>query len=83
MTKMHKTRNGKSIPISEMSDKHLKNMISFIETKAEEGMSVAFGVGDAYPDSFDMDVDFYIGQEVLDFFNYQDYVDELNRRSGY
>ncbi len=78
--KIHKTKDVKIIPLNELELDHLKNIIKFIERKAEKGFIIA--VGGCYYDieSIWYDEIFYQGNEALEYLNYKDYVDELEKR---
>lgn len=77
--KIHKTKDGKIIPLNELELDHLKNIIKFIERKAKEGITVSIG-GGVDLDDFWYDEDFYEGDKALEYLNYKDYVDELEKR---
>jgi len=76
----HVTKDGKEIPISEMSDSHLRNTILFYERKAKEGFEVVRGecTGDlleswVYREEM-------IGQEARKHLNLDEYLAEATRR---
>jgi len=75
---MHRTRDGKLIPISQMTDAHLRNMISLIERKAEEGVELV--TGDMFDGDPECEVDEIFGDDVRRFMGHAVYVAELKRR---
>ena len=76
---IHVTKDGRSLPISEMGDEHLRNTINYQRRRAVEGVKVQFGVdaggGDCYYDE-----DVALGEEALHLLNHDDYVAEAKRR---
>lgn len=81
MKYLHKTRNGQLIPLEELSDIHLSNIIRFIEKKAEEGITIqcgSFGMGK----DFDYDMETIYGKDVKKLMNYKHYRKELKRRNN-
>lgn len=79
MSRIHRTRDGKELKISEMTDEHLKNTILLLKRKAEEGIYVLIGGG---VDSEDIwfDQDFVSGEEALEAMGYKHYAKEYSRR---
>ncbi len=78
---MHRTKDGKEMKISEMSDSHLKNTIALIERKAKEGVIIACGSdGGGLGWDFYYDEDFICGDDVLDLMNYEAYINEFKKR---
>ena len=75
---MHRTRDGKLIPISQMTDAHLRNMVSLIERKAEEGVELV--TGDMFDGDPECEIDEIFGADVLKCMNHAVYVAELKRR---
>ena len=75
---MHRTRDGKLIPISQMTDAHLRNTISLIERKAEEGVELV--TGDMFDRDQECEIDEILGDDVRRFMNLAAYVAELKRR---
>lgn len=78
----HITKDGKIIPLKDITDSHLINIIRHIERRAREGLcvvSACYGV-----DMMDMDFieEVLYGQNVLNIMNYDTYVDELKRREA-
>lgn len=76
---IHTTKDGKDIPIREMTLDHLKNTIAWIERKAKEGLNVMHG-GGFDPDGYWWDEEVLSGKEVKEYLNYQVYKRELRRR---
>ena len=75
---MHRTRDGKLIPISQMTDAHLRNMIKLIDRKAEEGVELVNG--DMFDGDPECEVDEIFGADVRRYMNHAIYVAELKRR---
>ena len=75
---MHRTRDGKLIPISQMTDAHLRNMIELIERKAKEGIELV--TGDMLDGDPECEVDEIFGADVRRYMNHAIYVAELKRR---
>jgi hypothetical protein len=76
----HVTKDGETIPLRNLTDSHLVNIIKYIEKRSKEGICVVpayYGV-----DMMDMDFNEEVlyGQKALDIMNYDAYVNELNRR---
>jgi hypothetical protein len=74
----HKTRSGKKIKLKHMDKQHLINTIKLIQKHAAEGITVTLGVSDSF--GIDGDLEHLEGTEVLDFFGYWKYKNELNKR---
>ena len=77
----HVTKDGRIIPLKDISLNHLINIIKYIERRAKEGVCVVsayYGV-----DMMDMDFNDEVlyGQKALDIMNYDAYVNELKRRN--
>ena len=78
----HVTKDGRIIPLKDISLNHLINIIKYIERRAKEGVCVVssyYGV-----DTMDMDFNDEVlyGQKALDIMNYDAYVNELKRRNN-
>jgi hypothetical protein len=76
----HKTKDGKKIKLTDLELDHLKNIINWIESKAEKGLKVSFGSSGSYAEDMSYDEDVYYGEEVKSCLNYNAYKDELKRR---
>lgn len=77
----HVTRDGKIIPLKDITNSHLINIIKYIERRAKEGVCV---VSECYGvDMMDMDFneEVFCGQNALKRMDYDAYVNELKRRS--
>jgi hypothetical protein len=79
----HVTRDGEIIPLRNLTDSHLVNIIKYIKRRAKEGIcvvSACYGV-----DMMDMDFieEVFHGQNALDIMNYDAYINELNRRKNH
>ena len=77
----HVTRDGKIIPLKDITNSYLINIIKYTERRAKEGVCV---VSKCYSvDMMDMDFneEVFYEQNALDIMmNYNAYVNELNRR---
>jgi len=62
------TATGKRIPISELKDSHLINIINMIDKYKEEGLIISSS-GGFDPDEFWYDEEVLYGQDVIDFFD--------------
>lgn len=78
---LHKTRDGRLIPLGELSDEHLYNIIRFIERKAEEGINIQTG-SFMIDEVFDYDIDTIYGKDVKELMNYKHYKKERKRRAN-
>lgn len=78
---LHITATGEQIPVRDLSDTHLRNIIAMIERKAKEGIVVATGGGglgdweDVWYHEEELE-----GRQVLDHFDYDKYIKERDRR---
>jgi hypothetical protein len=79
--KYHITASGDWIPLKELSDSHLNNIIAMIERKAVEGIEVVWGGGWGDFEEIWSDVDELFDEEVYDHFDYPKYVNERKRRA--
>ena len=79
---IHTTADGKEIPITEMSNKHLINVIKFIERTAEKGIEKYYA--DDYfaweAEDLFFDIDVLYGEDVLKAMHYDEYIKEAKRR---
>jgi predicted MPP superfamily phosphohydrolase len=75
---MHRTRDGKRIPVSQMTDAHLRNMIKLIERKAKEGIKLV--TGDMIDGDPEYEVEEIFGAAVLRLMKHAIYAAELKRR---
>lgn len=76
---VHTTKNGVRIPLNELTNGHLENIIHMLEQKAISGVTVV-RCGGSSPEDFYYDEDTLYGKEALKALNYEDYIKELNRR---
>jgi len=75
---LHRTRDGRKIPLREMGDIHLLNTISLIASKAKAGVIASRGGGSS-PD-FWYDEERLTGKEALEYLSYDCYLEEAKRR---
>jgi len=74
----HRTKDGRVMDLSEMTDTHLINTIKYIKRRAKEGVVIQYGAGS--------DGDFYYDEEELfgtraeEFLELPAYVKEAKRR---
>jgi hypothetical protein len=78
--KIHKTKNGQLIPISELEDDHLLNIIRFYQKKAKEGLLVCYRSPGPTNDTDDHFFDIVYGEEALENLGYYFYVEEAEKR---
>lgn len=76
----HETGDGRLIEIKHLTDEHLVNIISMIERKARDGVEVIFGGGHGDYTEMWCDVEYLDGEDVLDYFDYNKYKKEQQRR---
>lgn len=79
--KEHVTKDGKSIPLDKLADRHLENIIKSIEKRAVEGIIVRHGGGTTADDMW-MEEETIYGEFAKLQLGYKDYVDELNSRKA-
>ena len=72
------TKDGQEIPVSQLTDGHLLNILRFIKRKAKEGITNSYIMDIDIPDVI-FEEELY-GQEVLDFFNYKELEKEAKKR---
>ena len=80
MTKTWTTKKGEEIPYNKLEDSHLLNIISFIERKAEEGITVKYGGMGMWGDEPWFDVGTYYGEEARDRMDYNSLKAEAKKR---
>ena len=76
---VHRTRDGQKIPLTEMSDSHLVNVIRCLELKARKGVVIRRGGGSTYED-FWYDEELLSYEEALELLHFSLYVAEAERR---
>ena len=77
----HVTKDGQIIPLRDITDSHLVNIINYIEKRSREGFYVAMWSGwSTDPDSMFYEEDYVKGDEALSVLNYDAYINELKRR---
>jgi len=79
--KVHITRDGKAIPLTKLSDRHLMNIIRRHRRLAREGVLVCWGVMTGpLAEDVDADMDWLYGTAALKALNHWEYVNEARRR---
>jgi len=73
-----RTKDGREIPIKELTDKHLLNIKKWIERKAEEGLIIEYGFDDGEEVWYDRDILF--GEEAKIMLGYDEIREEIKRR---
>lgn len=73
-------KDGKIIPLKNITNSHLVNIIKHIERKAEEGVCVVSGYYGVDMMDMDFNEEVLYGQDALKRMNYDAYVNELKRR---
>ena len=77
--KYHKTKEGRKIKLKDLELDHLKNIIKWIDRKAEEGLLLQDGGGYDASDMWYEEETLY-GEDARKELNYYSYISELNRR---
>lgn len=77
----HKDKNGNVTELKDLGLNHLKNIIAYIERRAKEGVTVAFGGSGCSAEDTWYDEETYYGKRARKEMNYKQYVNELKRRS--
>ena len=77
--KYHITREGKKIKLCDLELGHLKNILKWIEKKADEGITIRRGGGFTAEDMWYDEEELY-GERALEYLNYYQYKAELNKR---
>ncbi len=77
---MHKTKDGRVLPISEMSDQHLINTINYIKKRAVDGVAIMTGSYGSEAEQMNADVDYIYGDKALELLGIEHYVAEYNNR---
>lgn len=80
----HVTKDGKTIPLRDITDSNLVNIIKYIEKRSREGFYVSMIScwNPADHDSMDYQEDYVKGGEALSILNHDTYVNELKRREA-
>lgn len=76
----HVTRDGEIIPLRDLTDSHLVNIIKHIERKAKEDLYIVSGHYGVDMMDMDFNEEVLYGQNALKAMNYDAYINELNRR---
>ena len=71
----HETKEGEKIPLSQLTDSHLRNIIKWIERQAKEGIRISGGGWEEWDDE-----DVIYDDVAKEHLNYGKYVDELKKR---
>jgi len=76
---MHRTKDGRQIPIRDMTDSHLAATMVMMERLAAEGVTVQDG-GGTYAEDMWYDEETLYGHEALEHLGYEHYEREQRRR---
>lgn len=76
---IHKTREGKMIPLDKMESNHLIATIRLHIKLSKKGITLRYGGGHD-PDTYWYDEEFIKGDEVLNYFNHNEYIREAKKR---
>lgn len=84
MRYLHRTKEGTLIPVSKLTDKHLRYILKHIEITAEKGLILRTKVApmrieDIYTEER-IEEDWYVGEEVKEIMNYDIYLMEAKKR---
>ncbi len=74
------TSGGQRVAYKDISNLHLRNIIKWIEIKAEWGMKVEYGGGGWDADDCWYEEETIAGDEVLEKYDYEGLLTELKRR---
>jgi len=78
---IHTTKDGRQIPLRELDDKHLLNIIRRNEQLAREGLLVCWGtMTGPLAEDIDADMDWLYGDSALQALNHEAYIREAQRR---
>ena len=78
---IHVTADGKRIPLEELDDRHLYNIIKYLERTARKGIVIKEGGGHPCdPNTFYYEERVVYNAEALKELNYCEYVGEATRR---
>lgn len=76
-----KTKEGKVMLMSEMTDQHLLNSIAYVKRRAKEGIESILNMGYAPDNDYvEYDVTVIYGKEATDFMGLPDLLKEKRRR---
>lgn len=80
----HVTRDGEIIPLRDITDSHLVNIINYIEKLSRDGFidSIRYQWDGSWCYGLCCQEDYVKGDEALSILNYNVYIDELNRRKA-
>ena len=74
------TKDGTEIKLRDLELSHLKNILRWIDRKADEGLTIRRGGGGVDVDSLWYSEDTYYGEDARRELNYYSYKSELSRR---
>lgn len=80
MARYWTTAAGDRIAYEKLEDSHLRNIITFIEKKAEEGFTVTMGGGGWDIEDMWYDETHYSGEKAKSYFDYKNICKEAVRR---
>jgi len=76
---LHIDQNGGKWELTNMTTRHLKNVLALLRRRASEGVKIEFGCHDFGNNPY-YDIDYLYGNDALKHLNYQKYENELIRR---
>ena len=77
---VHTTQTGEEVPLSQLTDKHLLNIIKFIERSAKNGVEKFYALDYFGSDEMFLDCNVLYGEDVLKEMHYDEYIKEAERR---
>jgi len=80
-TETHTTKDGRTMLLSEMLDRHLLNTIRYIENRAKEGVVIERGGGSIEAGDMWYDTAVVYHEKALEAMEYGKYINELERRA--
>ena len=76
MTHVHVTKRGERIPVTELTDSHLRNIIEYIKRRASNGLTLKLDFLGVHPEC-----EVVYDDEACELLDLDSYVDEWHRRN--